>query len=559
MACLRFSHWSLAVMGALALTACSPEARDGDGARAGDEAPPEDVAATASALSAGAGHHGPARGRAPRLIAPLSTTHVPVKQPLLKWRLPAGAHHARVELCADRACASLLQAFETAGESATPPAPLPDGPVFWRVTAVASGRCVSRPSATWEMWPTGMNFPQPGLEGPPADAPWGSVLDVNGDGLADLAVGAPGETAGFVHVFFGNSVSLGPQPSQTLAGATHGAGGAALFGITLATAGDVNGDGFADLAVATGLAPSTTGTVQVFYGGPDGLRTPGTTLGRGSANTNFGSTLATAGDFDGDGYADLLVSGVPRAQVYRGGPRGIDRRPALDLRGADIDPTESPQGAFVVGGGDVNGDRFPDVMVEGFVYLGTGSGFALQADLPVFDGLSAVSRFLGDVNGDGRTDVWTEILGSSPILPGSPTGVSLTPFREADARKFPAGLGDSNRDGFTEVAVRDVSIPSDRNNWSISYGSPLGCNSPESCDFLPHNPLAFPQTGLPFGNVIAAAGDLNGDRLEDVAMGNAYERTVYIFLAPTFQGQGVPVGPTLILTNTDEGFGATVE
>jgi hypothetical protein len=110
-------------------------------------------------------------------------------------------------------------------------------------------------------------------------------------------------------VLSGFLLSLGARPSWTSSG--DDALGA-TFGAVVASAGDVNGDGFDDLIVGAPLfsgAGLESGKVYVYFGSRHGLsRTPGwTATGSGQGFAQFGAGVASAGDVNGDGYADLLV------------------------------------------------------------------------------------------------------------------------------------------------------------------------------------------------------------------------------------------------------------
>jgi hypothetical protein len=148
-----------------------------------------------------------------------------------------------------------------------------------------------------------------------------------------------------------------------------GSGGAAA-------AGDVNGDRFSDLLVAT------VAGVDVYVGSKRGLgATPLVSLkdpggvGFGDA---IGTTLSSAGDVNGDGHDDLIIGSLngDRAYLFLGGRRGPSLTPLRTLAGA----SGSGFGAAVGGAGDTNGDGFSDVIVgartagQAFVFPGAARG-----------------------------------------------------------------------------------------------------------------------------------------------------------------------------------------
>src|SRR5207249_3406499 len=109
------------------------------------------------------------------------------------------------------------------------------------------------------------------------------------------------------------------------------------------------------------------GRVHVYLGGPMGLpTTPTHTLdGPDGAGSYFGNSVACAGDVNGDGYADLIVGTlyVGRAHLYLGGPNGLAATPATNLNNPDGASGSSFFGAAVASAEDVNGDGYADLIV----------------------------------------------------------------------------------------------------------------------------------------------------------------------------------------------------
>jgi hypothetical protein len=174
----------------------------------------------------------------PRLIAPLSGSHVSALRPQLRWELPSAAEGVRVQLCRDRACASVITTFDAVGASGAPAVDLPAGVVFWNARAMSGGTVATAVSPTWELV-----VPRRGAA---VDTAWGALSDFNGDGLADLAVATYDPTTvpanAQVEVHLGTSSGLARAPAVTLVPTLA----AASFGDSMGV-GDVNGDGFVDL------------------------------------------------------------------------------------------------------------------------------------------------------------------------------------------------------------------------------------------------------------------------------------------------------------------------
>lgn len=272
------------------------------------------------------------------------------------------------------------------------------------------------------------------LVGRSRDESFGTAIaggDFNGDGYADLAIGAPGSNLGEVNggavfIFHGGPGGPSSRPGAVLLGKTFDG----LFGSAVAAVGDVNGDGYEDLLVGAyeGVAdPRAAGAAYLYYGGPRGPGPlPALTLRGRAGGDQFGSALAALGDVDGDGVPDFAV-GAPKndeggedagaVYVYHGGPRG----PLPEPRTILIGPGPGSQfGAALAGVGDLDGDGYADLLVgafrggragEGavFLHLGGASGLGARAALALH-GRHPGAHFGravaggGDLDGDGRPD-----------------------------------------------------------------------------------------------------------------------------------------------------------
>ena len=198
-----------------------------------------------------------------------------------------------------------------------------------------------------------------------------AVGNFNGDAYDDLAVGAPGDfggsNTGSVTVLNGGAGGLMPFDGylihQDQPGIFDSAEAGDLFGHALAT-GDFDGNGFDDLAIGV-PGEDGVGAVQVIFGSAFGLIFTENLIwretnigGASAAGDRFGNTLA-AGDFDGDGHADLAI-GVPWKNLGPGGAIGdtgvvfviFGSQFRFDLRGRST----STQGGLV--GHDESGDLF---------------------------------------------------------------------------------------------------------------------------------------------------------------------------------------------------------
>ena len=284
-----------------------------------------------------------------------------------------------------------------------------------------------------------------------------SAGDLNGDGFADIAVGAPYADPNGNYRAPPISSSARTRGWATSTSARLGAGGFRVFagegdyaGVSVSEAGDVNGDGFGDLLVGARGYNAGEGAAFIVYGKATGLTgdidlmamasTVGVRITGEGANSTMASTVSSAGDVNGDGIDDLIVgdrsadgenAGSGAAYLVYGQAGGfagnidLGSLAALGVR-LNGETAGDDAGTSVSSAGDVNADGFDDLIVgardadfdSGAAYVVFGSG-ALGASLDLSD-LDGITGFrvtgagddagysvssAGDVNGDGYADL----------------------------------------------------------------------------------------------------------------------------------------------------------
>lgn len=389
-----------------------------------------------------------------------------------------------------------------------------------------------------------------------------SAGDINSDGFSDVLVAAPYfsgayKREGKVTLYLGSAQGVSATPAWILVGGRE----EAQLGTSVSTAGDVNKDGFADVIIGVPFSGQNfEGEALLFLGSASGLSQTPNWVARGTTGLeHLGASVAHAGDVNKDGFADVIV-GAPgysngqlsegRALVFLGSQTGLAPQATWNYEG---NLASSLTGTSVNAAGDVNGDGFGDVIVgapqytqsyssEGIVsvFLGSSAGLGSQ---PVWTfsgsqnwgqlGLSVATA--GDVDRDGFGDVLVGHPGYGAIRPnggrvllfkGSASGLSATPawslvggVSDAQLGATVASAGDLNNDGFSDVilGVRGYLSRGTRTGAAFIFlGSKAG--PPTMADWT-YTGLTAPGA---FGASASSAGDINGDGLPDIVVGDPF-------------------------------------
>ncbi len=510
-----------------------------------------------------------------RPLAPLSSTRVSATTARLRVRVPDGFAGAVEIVVADSADLSrnVMTMTVGAGVAEWVPAGLGPGVHFWQARARCTNGVAGPTSPVWSFQTRGGVAPFAG-----AGNVVGWLPDVNGDGLGDIVSGAPRTVASLgrprLVVMHGASSPVDPRRFTIMSQPTD----PDTFGQQVAVVPDMNGDGLAEIATSACLRPPGIGCndlVVVYAGSRDGSFTELARLTPGTATgSRFGTSLAGVGDVDGDGYGDLAIgapgvwsAGVGRLYIAFGGPAAITLGAPIERAVSLVAPVVTLFGHSVAGVGDVTGDGLADVLVtayESATILAGGPRWRNAVPTPdsvevpearnveMVYGYSASAA--GDYNGDGSADFAVARPGLSTVTlyrGVSPTGAAIAPLQSIvhppNDHTAPDLFGYTIASGgdLTGDEVDDLLIAApDARGGGVVYELQGGATP------RPEVTLPAPPGGVaPFGQAMTILGDFNGDRNGDAAISSGHTSgapgAVYLFLGNGGRLPGITLTSTL--------------
>jgi len=453
----------------------------------------------------------------------------------------------------------------------------PDGDGYYGSVYVVFGGATRQDGTPWSSCPCALhagagNFLN-GTNGAEFDGayPWSmiqgsfAVVDVNGDGIADILVsGGESNTTntnayGNLHIIFGKKGTWNSSAQALNAGFLNGTNGVAFDGVMSPNAhfassilvGDVNGDGIGDILVSCPYCSpsiSDAGIVYVIYGMKSGWPTSPQQLTSGVGNYLSGGTtggvefdgtavnqnihnVGNSGDVNGDGINDILIGGpggvsgtgfvIFGRKIGWTSPQSLNSTFLNGVNGVEFSGNSVAQNARIA---DVNGDGISDILFYNTDQGGTNPGM--------------LAIIFGKIGGWPTT---TQALNSTWL--NGTNGVNFTGSMTYGGMN----IGDVNGDGITDILVTQAnnSPPTAAIVFGRTSGWPTSTQSLDSGSAWLNgtNGMAFdnPSGGNNNDSPIYSA-DINGDGIQDIIIpcmscspsSGTYAGSVYVYFGKKY-------------------------
>ena len=439
--------------------------------------------------------------------------------------------------------------------------------------------------------------------------------DVNGDGYDDILIGAisnkdgSGAFTGKTYLIFGNITgwNVNMTLNSTANASFIGENSEDYSGCSVSGAGDVNGDGYADILIGalnnddgTGI---NAGKTYLIFGKSSGWKINATLNTTANASfigenngDNSGCSVSGAGDVNGDGYDDILIGAnygghglgdrYGKTYLIFGKSSGWKVNATLNTTANASfvgENDEDHSGCSVSGAGDVNGDGYDDILIgayqggldfhgETYLILGKNSGWSIDSSLSSADAsfigesnidYSGISvSIAGDVNGDEYDDILIgayyheseNAFGETYLILGKSLGWSMDSSLSTADASFEgeayddfsgysvSDAGDINGDGYDDILIgaygRNANLGTYQGETYLILGNDSDWSMGASLSSA-HASFEGEASGDYSGYSVSGAGDVNGDGYDDILIG-AYQYTC---------GSDDNVGKTYMLSN----------
>ncbi len=361
--------------------------------------------------------------------------------------------------------------------------------------------------------------------------------DINNDGYDEIAVSSIeyGNDTGKVYIYFGSADFPNNLDSLTITGTETNIS----FGMSIAF-GDVNGDSIDDLMIGEPGQDwkSGKGKVYIYFGSTEFDTIPDVILEGENVGDDFGRHIAYVGNMNGDGFGDIAVTAghynyAGKVYIYLGNTK-IDTIPIWTTTSEGYFTYSKGWGTSLIGA-NINGDEYNDLII-GAIGGGGPSDSTSGGTIQIFLGGTIIDTIpdwevygkagqtigwhvaSGDFNNDGFDDIIHSptaryiYLSDNTMIDTIPSGITLyNPPNDPDAFGAALTCGDINNDGFDDIIVGAPTAL-----WDV--GRIYGFLGSTNIDTIPAIDIIGHAIGY-FGDAVSSGGDVNGDGCDDILVG----------------------------------------